>query len=96
MINNTEILIKREPLVYTRPRLAVQKKKEKKRIGQYNSNNKLIRGKNTSRYNLHLSHSLFKKNGFFPCVCVFLFLFLFFERTEQDKMNEFPLLYQLS
>ena len=49
--------MKREPLVYTRARRAVQRKK-KERLGQYNSNNKLIHGQYTSRYNLHLSHSL--------------------------------------
>ena len=40
--NNNEILIKREPLVYTRAPRAVQKGRErekKKRLGQYNSNN---------------------------------------------------------
>ena len=55
--NNNEILIKREPLVYTRAQRAVQRKK-RKRLGQYNSNNKPIHGQYTSRYNLHLSHSL--------------------------------------
>ena len=51
--NNNEILIKREPLVYTRARRAVQKKRRRKRLGQYNSNNKLIYGQYTSRYNVH-------------------------------------------
>ena len=37
--NNNEILIKREPLVYTRAWRAVQKKEKEKRLGQYNSNN---------------------------------------------------------
>ena len=54
--NNNEILIKHKPLVYTRAWHAVQEKK--KRLGQYNSHNKLIHGQYTSRYNLHLSHSL--------------------------------------
>ena len=50
--NNNEILIKRKPLVSTRARLAVQKKRERtkrERLGQYNSNNKLIHGQYTSR-----------------------------------------------
>ena len=46
--NNNEILIKRKPLVYTRARDVVQKKR---RLGQYNSNNKLTHGQYTSRYN---------------------------------------------
>ena len=54
--NNNEILIKHKPLVYTRAWHAVQEKK--KRLGQYNSHNKLIHGQYTSRYNLHLSLSL--------------------------------------
>ena len=54
--DDNEILIKREPLVYTRG--ALYKKKTKiERLGQYNSNNKLINGQYTSRYNLHLSLS---------------------------------------
>ena len=57
--NDNEIIIKREPLVFTRARRAVkEKKKKKERLGQYNSNNKLILGQYTSRYNLHLSLSL--------------------------------------
>ena len=55
--NNNEIFIKRESLVYTRARRAVQKRK-KERLGQHNSNNKLNHGQYTSRYNLHLSLSL--------------------------------------
>ena len=56
--DNNEILFKREPLVFTRARHAAQKKKkEKKRLGQYNSNNKLIHGQYTSRYNLHHTHT---------------------------------------
>ena len=58
--NDTEMLIKREPLVYTRARRAVQKRKEKrnkekkkkkrrKKLGQYNINNKLIHRQYTSR-----------------------------------------------
>ena len=40
---NNETLIKHEPLVYNRAWCAVQKKRRgKKRVGQYNSNNKLI------------------------------------------------------
>ena len=54
---STKILIKREPLVYTRAQGAVQKKK-KKGLGQYDSINKLIHGQYTSRYNLHLSLSV--------------------------------------
>ena len=34
-----------------------EKKKERKRLGQYNSNNKLIHGQYTSRYNLHHTHT---------------------------------------
>ena len=58
--NDNEILVKRKPLVCTRAQRTVHKKKKKKkeRLGQYNSNNKLIHGQYTSRYNLHLSHSL--------------------------------------
>ena len=58
--NNNEILIKREPQVYTTAQWAVQKKKKKeeeRRLGQYNSNNKLIHGQYTSRYNRHLTHT---------------------------------------
>ena len=53
--NNYEILTKREPLVY-RAGHAVQRKK-RKRLGQYNSNNKLIHGQYTSRYNPHHTHT---------------------------------------
>ena len=61
--NNNEILIMRKPPVYARALCAVQKRKrkkkgEKKRLGQYNSNSKLIHGQYTSRYNLHLTLSL--------------------------------------
>ena len=49
--NNNEILIKREPQVYTTARCAVYN--NKKWLGQYNSNNKLIHGQYTSRYKLH-------------------------------------------
>ena len=49
--------IKYEPLVYTKAWRTVQKRK-KERLGQYNSNNKLIHEQYTSRYNLHLSLSL--------------------------------------
>ena len=38
--NNNEILIKREPLVYTRARLAVQPKKKKKRKKERKKNEK--------------------------------------------------------
>ena len=61
---NNEILIKHEPLACTRAQCAVQKKQHtqkkierKKRLGQYNSNNELIHGQYTSRYNPHLSLS---------------------------------------
>ena len=56
---NNEILIKCEPPVYTRAQCTVQRqKKKRKRLGQYNSNNKLIQGQYIRRYNLHLSLSL--------------------------------------
>ena len=55
--NNNEILIKREPLVNTRARRAVQQQQQKK-LGQYNGYNKLIHGQYTSRYKIHLSLSL--------------------------------------
>ena len=55
--NNNEILIKCEPLGYTRARHTVQKKKEKKkRLGQYNTNNKLIHGQPAET--TYISHSL--------------------------------------
>ena len=51
--DNTEILIKHEPLVNTRAWRIVQKKERRKSLGQDNSSNKLIHGQYTSRYNLH-------------------------------------------
>ena len=45
--------------LYYIPELGALYKKKKERLGQYNSNNKLICGRYTSRsYNLHLSLSL--------------------------------------
>ena len=55
--NNNEILIKRELLVYTTARRVVQRKRRRKGLGQYNSNNKLIHGQYTSRYNRHHTHT---------------------------------------
>ena len=34
-----------------------RKKRRRRRLGQYNSNNKLIHGQYTSRYNLHHTHA---------------------------------------
>ena len=58
--NNSEILNKREPLVCTRVRRAGHihththtHTHTHKRLEQYNSNNKLIHGQYTSRYNIH-------------------------------------------
>ena len=61
-INSYEILIKCEPLVYTRAWRAVQKEKKReerrgKRPGWHTSNNKLIHGQHTSRHNPHLIHT---------------------------------------
>ena len=54
--NNNEIIIKHEPLVYTRVRRAVKKKEEeeeeKNRLGQYNSSNQQYRDSDQVRSNI--------------------------------------------